>query len=165
MINFWKISIVLNFWRKILRIFFQFRLFSTRMIFTYWLMTDVQYRCKRRILFLSMIECVLHISSYVFRKFETFFLLNEKAFWVSEYEKFWKRLVNSRLIRFRSLIRDVIEAFESSDEKISIDLFLYALKLFFKFTTELTNSRKSKTSSTKKKSLKKKSWHRFQTHK
>ena len=165
MINFWKISIVLNFWRKILRIFFQFRLFSTKIIFTYWLMTDVQYRCKRRILFLSMIECVLHISSYVFRKFETFFSLNEKTFWISEYEKFWKKFVNFWLIRFRFLIRDVIETFESFDEKISIDLFLYALKLFFKFTTKLTNSRKSKTSSTKKKSLKKKNWHKFQTYK
>ena len=165
MFNFWKILITLNSWRRILRIFFQFRLFSTKIIFTYWLMTDVQYRCKRRILFLSMIECVLHISSYVFRKFETFFSLNEKTFWISEYEKFWKKFVNFRLIRFRSLIRDAIEAFESFDEKISIDLFLYALKLFFKFTTKLTNSIKSKTSSTKKKSLKKKSWHRFQTHK
>ena len=119
-------------------------------------MTDVQYWCKRRILFLSMIECVLHISSYVFRKFETFFSLNEKTFWISKYEKFWKKFVNFRLIRSRFLIRDAIETFESFDKKISIDLFLYALKLFFKFTTELTNSRKSKTSSTKKNHWKKK---------
>ena len=119
-------------------------------------MTDVQYWCKRRILFLSMIECALHILSYVFRKFENFFLLNEKTFWMSKYEKFWKKFVNFWLIRFRFLIRDVIETFESFDEKISIVLFLYALKLFFKFTTELTSSKKSKISSTKKKSLKKK---------
>ena len=99
-INFWKISIFLNFWRKILRIFFQFKLFSIKIIFTYWLIIDVQYRCKRQILFLLKIECVLHILLYVFKKFETFFSLNEKTFWMSKYEKFKKKFIIFRLIRF-----------------------------------------------------------------
>ena len=107
-----------------------------------------------------MIECALHNWLYVVRKFKTLCSLNEKTFWMSQYEKVWKKFVNFQLIRFCFLIHDGIEIFESSDKKISINLFLYALKLLSKFITKLTISTKWEILSTKK-SFEKKNWHNF----